>query len=140
MLLAPAGSPDDLVEPWRRELHAPRRLDVGTRADVERSTWNSTLRVSGLTGAGVNELLVAIADRVLGDVERAPPLATERHLEGLTRVREALERATQRLTHDTLDLVGAEVGLALAEVGRLLGLDVERTRLDALFSRFCIGK
>ncbi|MDX2009484.1 MAG: tRNA modification GTPase [Myxococcaceae bacterium] len=140
VLLAPAGSSDGVVDPWRLEVPMHRRLDVGTRADVERSTWNSSLQVSGLTGAGVPALLEAIADRVLGDTTGAPPVATERHLEGLTRVREALDRATARLGSDTLDLVGTEAAVALAEVGRLLGLDVERARLDALFSQFCIGK
>jgi tRNA modification GTPase len=140
VLLAPAASAEREVERWRREVSEERRLDVGTRGDVERSTWSSEVVVSGLTGEGLDRLLEHIAARVFDRWDGAPGLATERHLEGLLRVREALERAAARLEHDTLDLVAAEVQVALNETGRLLGVDVDRAQLDALFARFCIGK
>jgi tRNA modification GTPase len=140
VLLAPASAPDDVVEAWRRELPPERRLDVGTRGDLEAPAWRSALVVSGLTGEGVRSLLDAIADRALGAWTGLSPLATERHLEALTRVRERLELAAARLSHDTLDLVAEEVSMALSESERLLGLDGDQARLDALFARFCIGK
>jgi tRNA modification GTPase len=140
VLLAPAASADALVTAWRSEAPADRRLDVATRCDVERSTWNSDLQVSGLTGEGVPGLLEKMTALVLGPGGHAEPLATERHLEALTLVRTALERAEARLERETLDLVSAEVMVALAEVGRLLGLELDEARLDALFERFCIGK
>jgi tRNA modification GTPase len=140
VLLAPAGSPEALVSSWRSEVSSHRRLDVGTWSDVERSTWNSDLQLSALTGEGVSELVAAMVDRTLEGSTGGEPLATERHLEALTLARGALERAEARLAHETLDLVAAEVAVALSEVGRLLGLDVDRERLDALFARFCIGK
>ena len=55
-------------------------------------------------------------------------------------VRPALERAVQALEVAPLDVVAGEVGLALAELARLMGLDHSQERLDALFARFCIGK
>jgi tRNA modification GTPase len=140
VLLAPGASADALVTAWRTEAPPERRLDVATRCDVERSTWNSDLQVSGLTGEGVPELLEKMTARVLGPGGHPEPLATERHLEALTLVRTALERAEARLERETLDLVSAEVMVALAEVGRLLGLELDEARLDALFERFCIGK
>ena len=52
----------------------------------------------------------------------------------------ALVRAVEELEVAPLDVVAGEVGLALAQLGGLMGLDHSKERLDALFARFCIGK
>lgn len=99
----------------------------------------AALAVSGLTGEGVERLLEVLTER-LGDFTGDALLAGERHLEGLTRAREALERAQAALDESTLEVVAGELSLALTAIGELMGLEVTTARLDALFARFCIGK
>lgn len=138
LLFPPDASLADL-EGWRGEVPAERRLDVQGKADLALMPGVS-LAVSGLDGAGVTQLRAALEGRL----ERQPAdealVATERHLDELRAARVALERASQALAVEPLEVVAGEVSLALAAIGALLGVDATAARLDALFSRFCIGK
>lgn len=114
-------------------------LDVVTKADLhDAGIGSGSLRVSSVTGAGVPELLAAIAERVdrLVDVEEAVP-TRRRHVNALETCRRHLRNVGS--VRDTV-LNAEELRLAAAALGRLTGrIDVEDI-LDAVFSRFCIGK
>jgi tRNA modification GTPase len=114
-------------------------LDVVTKADLhDAGIGSGSLRVSSVTGAGVPELLAAIAERVdrLVDVEEAVP-TRQRHVNALETCRRHLRNVGP--VRDTV-LNAEELRLAAAALGRLTGrIDVEDI-LDAVFSRFCIGK
>lgn len=100
--------------------------------------------VSSVTGQGVIDLKQAIAAFLLEQQERAQdvvPMTGER-------CRDSLKRAEEHLT-EALDVVARELGdevlsgeirLALSELGAVAGDVVNNDVLDALFSRFCIGK
>lgn len=138
VLLRPAGGGTDGLETWRAEVPDERRLEVMGKADLL-ETAGSVPSVSGLNGAGVDGLLALISAR-LGTFDGEALVAGARHLEALTRVREALERAHEALGGSTVEVVAGEVSLALSALGGVMGLDVSQARLDALFARFCIGK
>ncbi|MBL8922628.1 MAG: tRNA modification GTPase [Myxococcaceae bacterium] len=138
LLLPPDAGPDEL-EGWRREVEHERRLDVQGKSDLGPRSAGVQLAVSGLDGAGVDELRAAL-ERWLEPLPTDAGLATERHLDDLRTARVALERASTALGTEPLEVVAGEVSTALGAVGALLGLDTSTARLDALFSRFCIGK
>jgi len=138
VLLRPPDGETDALETWRAEVPDERRLEVMGKADLL-GTAGSVPSVSGLNGAGVDGLLALISSR-LGTFDGEALVAGARHLEALTRVREALERAQEALGGSTVEVVAGEVSLALSALGDVMGLDVSQARLDALFARFCIGK
>jgi tRNA modification GTPase len=92
----------------------------------------------------VDELRAAIA-RLGWGAEPIPPdadfLANLRQIQALVRARECLARACDTLQQRwPLDLACADVREAIAAYGEVSGESVSEEVLDAIFSRFCVGK
>jgi tRNA modification GTPase len=99
------------------------------------------LRVSGLTGEGVEALRSTVLSHLWGGgAPSAVALVSERHADSLRRAAEALARAEAASRLSTLEVVSGEVGLALEALGEVSGTFVSEALLDAIFQRFCIGK
>ncbi|MCE9668436.1 tRNA modification GTPase [Myxococcus stipitatus] len=99
------------------------------------------LRVSGLTGEGVDALRDALLTRLWGTgTPSAVALVSERHADALRRASEALSRAEDASRVSTLEVVSGEVALALEALGEVSGTSVSEALIDAIFQRFCIGK
>ena len=99
------------------------------------------LNVSAKTGEGLDALKTAIAERLAaqaarGDEESGADVTT-RQKELLVRAAEALGRATSAAD---LAVAANEVRTAATEIGRIVGKTYSDDLLDALFSRFCVGK
>ena len=99
------------------------------------------LKVSAKTGEGLDALKAAIAARLAaqaarGDEESGADVTT-RQKELLVRAAEALGRAASAAD---LAVAANEVRTAAIEIGRLVGKTYSDDLLDALFSRFCVGK
>jgi tRNA modification GTPase len=101
-----------------------------------------TLAISALTGAGLPELVEALArhaEAALAGAESSL-VTRERHRVALRKVVEALDRALVEGPVGREDIVAEELRLAGRELGRLTGrVDVEDV-LDVIFRDFCIGK
>lgn len=100
-------------------------------------------RLSALTGAGVEDLVQALSERVeaLYGAREYPLITRARHREGLQDCAACLERALDglRLGRDAA-LVAEDLRLAMRALGRITGrVDVEDL-LDVVFRDFCIGK
>lgn len=98
--------------------------------------------VSGLTGAGVDDLLVEIAERLRPRVAAASLLSRERHVRAVARARSALRSAARALEggEDRMELVAADMRSGVGALESLIGrVDVEDL-LDDIFARFCLGK
>ncbi len=98
------------------------------------------LRVSALTGAGVDALeakLAALAAAALSGGGEAPLVTRARHREALVDVRAALARA---LSQTAPELVAEELRVAGDALGRIVGRTGVEDVLDLLFAEFCIGK
>src|SRR5215831_3735158 len=103
---------------------------------------DQSLAVSALTGAGLPELIAALArhaDTALAGGETSL-VTRERHRVALRKVVEALDRALAEGPAGREDIVAEELRLAARELSRLTGrVDVEDV-LDVIFRDFCIGK
>jgi tRNA modification GTPase len=100
------------------------------------------LPVSALTGAGLPELIAALARHAEAALAGAETnlVTRERHRVALRKVVEALDRACAEGPGGREDIVAEELRLAARELGRLTGrVDVE-DMLDVIFRDFCIGK
>lgn len=116
----------------------PDDILVHGKADVRPGEG---LRVSGLTGVGLDELTRLIEAKLLPKVAGAGSLIRERHRIAVLRAIEVLESVEKELLHGGAAEIAAE-GLrgATRALDSLVGrVDVEKL-LDEIFSSFCIGK
>lgn len=144
VLVLPPGVSASEAEAWTREAGATPVLHVAGKCDVESSpvsAGEAVLRVSGLTGQGVEALRNTVLSRLWGGgTPSAVALVSERHADALRRACEALARAQEASAVSTLEVISGEVGLALEALGEVSGTHVSEALLDAIFQRFCIGK
>ena len=134
LVIPPEASPA-AVAAWRSEFAVERRLEVASKSDLlPEAPANG---VSGETGQGVERLRVLLRER-LGGAAEAALVTNERHLSALRRAADSCARAQGREL--PLELVAAELGFAAEALGELTGENVTQALIDAIFSRFCIGK
>ena len=105
-------------------------------------TRSGTPGISGLTGAGVNDLVDRIAE-ILSVRSGNAGLAThERHRTAMVNAREHLSEVRSLISTgpDLYDIAADELRHAVLHLDSLVGrIDVENL-LDEIFSNFCIGK
>jgi tRNA modification GTPase len=127
------GEPDDAPE-------HPRTVKVHAKADLpdRAAPPEGSLDVSSVSGEGVAELLTRLqaVARTLLPPEDAIPL-NRRQASHVAEAAEALEGAAH--SADTI-LIAEDLRLARSAFDRLTGRAGIEDVLDALFSRFCLGK
>jgi len=121
-------------------VHAKCDLD-----DERRSTTPPSLPVSSKTGEGLDELRRAIAARLEAKAQRTdePTDGSEREAALLTEALAALQPSTSNLqpfSSEDIVLLANAVRTCAETLGRLVGAVYSDDLLDALFSRFCVGK
>ncbi|MBI1252071.1 MAG: tRNA uridine-5-carboxymethylaminomethyl(34) synthesis GTPase MnmE [Alphaproteobacteria bacterium] len=116
-------------------------LLVQTKVDLNADVSREILPVSTKTLDGVAGVLNAIESRVVQALSReeAAPITRARHRRALEEARESLLRA-DAIVAQSAELAAEDLRRAARALDELLGrVDVEDI-LDAVFSRFCIGK
>lgn len=131
------------------EIHAPpagvAALRVRTKADLDPGSGGGELRVSALSGAGLDLLRQRVVERLfaegagLADLE--PALTRERHRVALEAARAALAEAAPHLgAGGDAVLAAHHVQAAVRSLDLLIGVvDVEEV-LGRVFAAFCVGK
>lgn len=116
-------------------------IEVASKCDLAASSSPSSLRVSAATGEGLDDLRGAIADELarMADEAHAESDESDRDAAAVAEVLAALNGCD---AHMSLDLVlFANVLRTAAErLGEAIGATYSADILDALFSRFCVGK
>lgn len=125
--------------PGALRVHA--KCDLDSHRDLRDFNGFNGLNVSAKTGEGLNALKAAIAERLAaqaarGDEESGADVTT-RQKALLVRAADALCRAVSAAD---LAVAANEVRTAASEIGRIVGKTYSDDLLDALFSRFCVGK
>jgi tRNA modification GTPase len=126
--------------------------------DVWRVTTKSDLRnsmaltdeslgahvVSARQGTGLEELLDAIASYLSRRREidqDVVPMTSQRCRESVERARQCIDdSSTAAVSGSGDEVIAGELRMALDELGQVAGTVANHDILDALFSRFCIGK
>ena len=125
------------------------KMDIAAMSQVDRISeefsGDEQVRIAARQGEGLDELLDAIQRTVLEDsggiqeqVSCAPnmrhAMILKKTLTACRRLRTALQGGA------TVDLLAVDLQDALDYLGDIVGLTTPDDVLDALFSRFCIGK
>jgi tRNA modification GTPase len=110
------------------------KIDLVPHPDLPRAVYP----ISALTGAGIDQLLTALGERVAQNYSiEAPVLSRARHRQSLEEVVSSLRRS---LVAPLAELCAEDLRLAWRSLGRITGaVDVEDL-LDVIFRDFCIGK
>ena len=123
----------------------PGALKIHAKCDLDSSKGISSadgaIAVSAKTGEGLDTLKSAIAERLSalaarGDEENGADVTT-RQKELLAKAISALARAESAVDWA---VAANEVRVAAEEIGRIIGKTYSDDLLDAIFSRFCVGK
>ncbi|MBD3625058.1 MAG: tRNA uridine-5-carboxymethylaminomethyl(34) synthesis GTPase MnmE [Rhodobacteraceae bacterium] len=115
-------------------------LLVRPKADLGRD--GSGLAVSGLTGAGVSELLESISVELSKRMAGSSVMIRLRHRQAVEGAVAALESALLHVEDmpDASDLAAEDLRVAIRRLDSLIGkVDVEAL-LDDIFASFCLGK
>jgi tRNA modification GTPase len=122
------------------------QLDLGDEDIIVRAKSDTNAAdgfgVSGITGAGVDELIHKVSSILASRAGQAGVAMRERHRFAMTRAVEYLDVASAELNDpDAMtDLIAEELRSAVSAVDSLIGrVDVEHV-LDEIFLSFCIGK
>jgi tRNA modification GTPase len=116
----------------------PRSIRVQSKCDLDRAAdAGADVRVSAVTGEGIDSLLSAMAERA------SSLLPAEGEVGANARQREAIAKAAAHLREaKAADMLIAAEGLRQAriELDRVTGRAGVEDMLNALFGQFCIGK
>jgi tRNA modification GTPase len=134
--------------PSERSLIILNKIDLQSeinREGLNRVARNIPLvRVSALTGQGVDDLRRAIKDRVIsssgGQTEAllAPNL---RHKAALESASESFRRGAMAIKHRMpWEIIALELKSGLEALGEIIGETTNEEVLEKIFNQFCIGK
>ena len=113
-------------------------LVVRSKADLGPVTSAFDFGVSSLTGAGLEELINAIAHQAGTAAAYSGTIPSRRrHVDALRR---ALDHIDAAIVLDLDELLAEELRLASDELGRITGMIETEELLGAIFGEFCIGK
>jgi tRNA modification GTPase len=118
------------------------KIDLTDEAPGKDSNNSNTIRVSALTGAGVDELRQHIKSQVGFEVGgEGMVTARRRHLDRLTSARTHFEKGrSQLLDHGAGELMADELLQAQNALAEITGEFSSDDLLGKIFSSFCIGK
>lgn len=125
-------------------LKGKEHLTIINKADKtgNYSSNDSTIRLSALKKQNIELLtnkLYEIATKNMAS-QGGLILANERHIDALGRACEHLKESLKALDNYSLDVVSIDINLAYRALGEITGTTTNEEILDAIFSKFCLGK
>ncbi len=130
-----------LQDPDERLPLSPREGDIVLMGKGDSFAYDLP-SISGKTGAGVEDLLAQISQRLSGRLASAGVFSRQRHRTALILAGKALEKSLSALPRASVqpELVAAEIRVALTALEGILGHIGVEDLLSEIFSSFCIGK
>jgi tRNA modification GTPase len=132
----------------KRSLVVLNKIDLPRKAEPE--SLNAATRgvpvvkISALTGEGIDVLRKAIRDLVLAgraDALETPIVPNLRHATALSAAGESFKKAYQNMKQGLpLEIIATDLQAGLDSLGEITGETSNEEVLDRIFSQFCIGK
>jgi len=132
----------------KRALVVLNKMDLPRKADLDslrkKMDGPGFVKISALTGEGIEELQQAIRDLILlgGAGDAASNIAPNlRHTLALSAASESFQKALHNIQSDLpLEIIAADLTSGLEALSEITGEQSSEELLDTIFSRFCIGK
>ncbi|TPE52552.1 tRNA uridine-5-carboxymethylaminomethyl(34) synthesis GTPase MnmE [Amaricoccus solimangrovi] len=117
----------------------PGDVVVRAKADLARARPGA-LAVSGVTGAGIRDLLAAVRQELEKRVQASSGISHRRQAVAIGRAAEAVDQGLAQIRNDRPEIGAAELHRAVRALDFLVGkVDVDAI-LDKVFESFCLGK
>lgn len=139
-----AGWTDDDAELLKLTADKPR-IAVLSKSDLEQVLFESDIKaradmpvcaVSALTGEGIDQLKITIAQAVAPGEEGAL-VTNARHIALLQSARDALDSALEAVD---ADCIATDIRAALLALAAITGSNVDSRVIERIFEQFCVGK
>jgi len=106
------------------------------------STDDNTIHISALKKKNIDVLTTRLYNLASENKNMSSGLiiANERHLDALSRARNHLQDAIAAMDDYSLDIVTIDINLAYSALGEITGNTTNEEILNAIFSKFCLGK
>ena len=132
----------------KKRLVVINKIDLPSRLDdanvVGAFKGIPVVRISALTGEGIEELQRAIRDLVLegeSEVDSTPLTPNLRHKNALIEAQRFFHSAMENIREGMpLDIVAMDLQSGLQALGEIIGETTPEAVLNQIFSQFCIGK
>jgi len=118
---------------------------IKTKSDLETKLlekFDGEIEISTTTGSGIETLKSKILE--ITKISNIPAdsliITNERHKDALIRATESINRATENIGEDTLDLVSIDIKQAYINIGEITGNTTSEDIIDQIFKKFCLGK
>ena len=117
-------------------------IKITSKSDLVKNKNAKELYVSTKTGEGLEELKKEIEKRFAlpNFTETGVIVTNERHKQALSAALESIKDAIDEIDNCTLDLVSVHLKLAYSSLGEITGNTTGEDIIDAIFSKFCLGK
>ena len=132
---------EDIFESIKNTKH----IIVKTKSDLETKNtkhFENEIEINVTSAQGTDSLKQKMLE--LTKVANIPSdsliITNERHKHALVRANEALKRAIQNITDNSLDLVSIDIKEAYINIGEITGNTTSEDIIDSIFSKFCLGK
>lgn len=121
-------------------LHGAAVIIVGAKSDVK-SVAECDVRVSALTGEGMDRLRELIYERGYGRENDGAYLMEERHYRALSAAKEGVEKAIAAIQKGLpAELYAEDISAALNALGQVSGTTASESVVNEIFEKFCVGK
>ncbi len=117
-------------------------LIIKNKADLLEEKPVNDILISAVTGSGIEELKQSLYNKTVKDKINTNGLiiTSQRHFDCLNRAKEHIDQAISNIDNDTLDLITIDLNLAYSALGEITGNTTGEDIIDAIFSKFCLGK
>jgi tRNA modification GTPase len=134
------GGPDEVERALLDRTADRERLVVTNAVDLPGDPLPGSLAVSARTGEGVDRLVAALVEALGAVPSDGLLIASERQRDRLLGIARAARVAAEAWDDAGIAVSADALTEALRELDALTGADTGEDVLDAVFSRFCIGK
>lgn len=116
-------------------------IKVFNKCDVLSPSGEYDIAVSAKTGAGLDGLKKMLSSAAIGETSLDKTyIVEERHYAALVRASGALGGATENIGKLTPDLLSVDIKEAWDALGEITGETASEEIINAVFSKFCVGK
>jgi tRNA modification GTPase len=133
---------DEICKKNKKVIAVANKCDIKTVAQpAPKDRGIEAVAVSALCNVNIDAVAEAVyAYATSRALKNDITLTNERHISVLKTVRDALRSAAANAGHTTLDLIAIDLNEAYYQLGLITGTTANEQIIDAIFSKFCIGK